>query len=130
MIFKNAVQSGFENYANSEGRSSRSAFWYWILFVVIIGLIAGLLDVILFGITSPYQNGPLGLVSGLVFLIPNICVSIRRLHDTDHSGWWLLISLTGIGILLLVFWYCTKGDETINRFGPPVTEPLARHLHG
>jgi uncharacterized membrane protein YhaH (DUF805 family) len=54
----------------------------------------------------------------LAVLLPGIAVSIRRLHDTDRSGWWLLIVLVPlVGAILLIVWYCTEGTRGPNRFG-------------
>ena len=58
----------------------------------------------------------------LAVLVPNITVTVRRLHDVDRSGWWMLIPMTIIGIIPYLYWVCKKGDEGENRFGP---EPLA-----
>ena len=65
--------------------------------------------------------GPYGLVVGifvLAVIIPHIAVGIRRLHDTDHSGWWLLMFLLPIiGPIVLLVFFCTEGDQGPNRFG-------------
>ncbi len=66
------------------------------------------------------------LIFDLVTLIPGLAVSTRRLHDTDRSGWWILISLTIIGIIPLIFWYATKGTEGGNRFGE---DPLLNEVN-
>jgi uncharacterized membrane protein YhaH (DUF805 family) len=58
----------------------------------------------------------------LLLLLPGVAVSVRRLHDLDRSGWWLLLTLTGIGIILLLIWDCMRGTPGPNRFGP---DPLA-----
>ena len=59
------------------------------------------------------------ILSNLVFLIPELSVSIRRLHDVNKSGLWILLSLTIIGIIPLFYFYCQKGDEGLNDFGSP-----------
>jgi uncharacterized membrane protein YhaH (DUF805 family) len=56
-------------------------------------------------------------------LVPAIAISVRRLHDVDRTGWWLLIKITIIGIVWVLFWYCNKGTTGRNRFG---ADPLAR----
>jgi uncharacterized membrane protein YhaH (DUF805 family) len=65
---------------------------------------------------------PLGMIWSIATFIPLLSVNVRRLHDVNRSGWWLLIELTVIGILLILFWCCKKGDEGENRFGP---KPIA-----
>ena len=52
-----------------------------------------------------------GNVFSLVTLVPSLSVSVRRLHDIDKSGWWLLVTLTGVGILLIIYWACLASDE-------------------
>jgi uncharacterized membrane protein YhaH (DUF805 family) len=58
----------------------------------------------------------------LVLLLPGLAVSARRLHDLDRTAWWLLLLLTGIGVILLIIWDCMRGTQGPNRFGP---DPLA-----
>jgi len=115
MNFTQAIQSGFGNYVTFSGRAPRSEYWYWALFTFVAQIVANVLDA---GIG-------MGLVSGLLslaLLLPSIAVGVRRLHDIDRTGWWLLIAFTGIGIILLIVWACIKGTEGANRFGP---DPLA-----
>lgn len=115
--FKNAIRDGFDRYAEFGGRSSRAQFWYWTLFAFILAVIAAILDGHLFGVTDPTRNGPLGTLVLLVMITPGLAVNIRRLHDIDKSGWWMLLTLTIIGNFLLIYWFCQKGDNAINRFG-------------
>jgi uncharacterized membrane protein YhaH (DUF805 family) len=69
---------------------------------------------------------PLSTIFSLAIFIPFISVSVRRLHDVNRSGWWLLIELTIIGLLFpILYWFCKKGDEGENRFGP---KPIAQTL--
>jgi uncharacterized membrane protein YhaH (DUF805 family) len=108
--FVEAIRSGFRNYATFSGRAPRSEFWYWTLFAAIATAAANMIDSVLFiGLVSP-------LVS-LLLLLPGVAVSVRRLHDLDRSGWWLLLTLTGIGIILLLIWDCMRGTPGPNRFG-------------
>ncbi len=70
------------------------------------------------------DNGPVSIVQSLAFLVPSISVSIRRLHDIDRSGWWLLLVLVPIiGWLVLLIWECTDGTSGTNRFGPDPKNP-------
>ncbi|ALX10224.1 hypothetical protein P350_01005 [Burkholderia cepacia JBK9] len=119
MGFSEAVRTVLNKYATFEGRARRAEYWYFTLLSVILSIVAqvigaggrdgGLITLLLLGI--------LCLVS-LALLIPGIAVSVRRLHDTGRSGWFLLIALIPIvgGILLLV-WMCSRGTEGPNRFG-------------
>jgi uncharacterized membrane protein YhaH (DUF805 family) len=112
MGFGQAISAGFSNYVNFSGRACRSEYWYWVLFVILADIVAGIIDYLL----------GMQIVSslfGLVTLLPGIAVSIRRLHDLDRTGWWILLALIPlIGWIILLIWYITKGTEGPNRFGP------------
>ncbi len=120
MDFPQAIAAGFQGYVRFTGRSSRSEYWFWVLFVLIVSAITGVLDAFLF----PGGNfGVFGPIWSLAILLPSIAVSVRRLHDIDKSGWWYLLWLVLIiGWILLIVWACRKGDEMQNRFG---SDPLA-----
>lgn len=119
MKFIEAVQICFKKYATFEGRAARSEYWYWVAFLAGVSIITGMLDQILF----PGARGePINTVVTLALLCPGIAVTARRLHDTNRSGWWQLITLTIVGIIPLLYWECKKGDAGENRFGP---DPLA-----
>jgi uncharacterized membrane protein YhaH (DUF805 family) len=113
MDFGQAITVGFQNYVNFNGRSQRSAFWWWIVFVWIVQIIAGIIDFVIFGTYAIYY------AAALVLLLPNIAVQARRLHDTDRSGWFMLLALIPIvGAIILLIWYCQRGTNGPNRFGP------------
>ena len=59
-----------------------------------------------------------GLIVDFGLCLPSIAVSVRRLHDIDRTGWWMLIAFTGVGLILLLIWDCIKGTRGANRFGP------------
>ena len=130
MKFATAVRTVlFKKYATFSGRASRSEYWWWTLAVVLASLVVSLIDAILFpyglaGATpgaepwSSNSEGPLSLVFGLAVLLPSFAVSIRRLHDVDKSGWWILIILVPlIGSLYLIYLYVLRGTAGPNRFG-------------
>ena len=112
MTFGEAVRSGFDHYATFDGRASRPAFWWWVLFAFLVGIAANLIDL---AIDAPVLSG---LVT-LGLLLPNLSVSIRRLHDANHTGWWILLYLTLIGVIVLLVFWLQQGDPEENRFGPP-----------
>ena len=117
MNFVDAIKSGFSNYVTFSGRANRPAYWYWVLFTVIGAIVAMIIDAAALG----YDVGgasPLTSIFDLVTFLPSLAVAARRLHDTDRTAWWLLIALTGIGSILLIVWFCFKGTEGPNRFGP------------
>jgi uncharacterized membrane protein YhaH (DUF805 family) len=115
MGFGQAISSGFNNYVNFNGRASRSEFWYWTLFAVLVGIVTQIIDAI---IGMPLTN----IIASLGLLLPGIAVAVRRLHDLDRTGWWLLLAFTGIGVIVLIIWDCMKGTDGPNRYGP---DPLA-----
>lgn len=79
-----------QKYADFTGRAPRAEFWWYVLGVVIASIIARIIDNILgMHVAGPY--GPLALIVGLGLLVPNIAVAVRRLHDTNRSGWWILV---------------------------------------
>lgn len=122
MGFGDAIKSGFSGYVKFSGRSSRSEYWYWVLFILLVQLVLGVIESAVLPITS---RGLLVGIFGLIVLLPNIAVSARRLHDIDKSGWWLLIGLIPIlGAIVLIVFFCLKGTDGENRFGP---DPLAAH---
>lgn len=98
MSFGEAVSDGFSKYAVFSGRSSRSAYWWWTLFYILIVIGASIIDAVI-GVPIVVA------LTWLAFIIPNLAVLVRRLHDTDHSGWWVLIGLIPLvgGIVLIVF---------------------------
>jgi len=119
--FGEAIGSGFRKYATFSGRASRSEFWYFQLFVVLMSLVAEVLDRPLFSSTEVF-NGPLSWIITVVTLIPTLAVGSRRLHDTERTGWLQLLILTVIGIIPLVVWWASRGTLGINRFG---ADPLS-----
>ena len=138
MGFGQSITTCFSKYATFAGRASRSEFWWWVLFVFILSFISNVLDG-LFDTTygAPLGSGeiPVGVIYtivSLVVLLPGISVAVRRLHDTDKSGWWWWLNiLCFIGtIVLIVFYLMDSGPD--NRYGaspkgghipPPVLPP-------
>ena len=128
MSFTEAVSSVLGKYATFSGRARRSEYWWWVLFLLLVGFVAGLIDAMViapmlgFSSSDSLAGQPLSLIITLALLIPGLAVSVRRLHDIDKSGWWLLISLIPlIGLLLLIYFAVQPGTEGPNRFGPPVS---------
>ena len=120
MNFTQAITSNFKRYVDFNGRSARSEYWWWVLMVFIIDIVFTLLEMIVGGPGSSMYgiiNGLNGLVSLALFL-PGLAVAIRRLHDTNRSGWWvLLVFAIIIGWIFLIVWYATKGTVGDNKFG-------------
>lgn len=111
-------------YAKFDGRASRSEYWYFILFYLILSFIVALIDTFvlnpMMGVTpvDSAQGGILQIIVALALLVPSIALAIRRLHDTGKSGWWLLIALIPvIGALVLLYFYVVDSESGTNRFG-------------
>ena len=108
-----------ERYAQFQGRAGRAEYWWFVLANFIVVLVLNVLGraSTLFSIVSA--------IYGLALLIPGIAVAIRRLHDTNRSGWWILIGLIPlVGFIILIVFLATEGDRTQNQYGP-LPPPLA-----
>lgn len=103
-----------KNYVNFEGRARRKEYWFYTLAIFITIIIAMILDNIL---------GTGFLLYAIVVLgtfLPSLAVGIRRLHDTNRSGWWYLICLIPlIGPILLIIWLASETTREANQWGPP-----------
>jgi uncharacterized membrane protein YhaH (DUF805 family) len=120
MTFQQAVKSCFAKYATFSGRSTRSEYWYWVLFATLGSLVALIIDTSVLGF-DPSGVSPISGIFDLVILLPGITVAARRLHDMDRTAWWLLVTFTGIGAIVLMVWFCFPGTGGPNRFGPDPT---------
>ena len=117
MSFVEAISSCFRNYASFSGRAVRSEYWYWYLFAAIVLIVFGAIDKSLY---PGLAMGPFSYVSmavGLALILPSLAVLVRRLHDIDRTGWWVLIGPTFIGTLVPIYWACLPGTSGSNRFG-------------
>lgn len=112
--FGEAFRLFWSNYGNFTGRSPRSAFWWWVLWALVIGAGAAMLDYLFIDMTL--QVTPFNWLWNLVTVVPSLALGARRLHDTGRSGWWQLVALTGVGIILLIVWWCQPSDPGPNRY--------------
>jgi uncharacterized membrane protein YhaH (DUF805 family) len=131
MNMKEAVTSVvIKKYATIEGRASRSEYWWFTLFYVLASVLSDVLDAVLgwqFGEPDPFgqQPGVLNSLFLLAILIPFICVTARRLHDVNRSGWWQLIPFTIIGLIPFFYWLVKKPkDDEQGRENKWGTNPL------
>ena len=111
--------AALKKYAVFSGRARRSEYWYFVLFYILIFVGLAIVD----WMTGSFDAGSsIGLLTGiftLAMLIPSISVGVRRLHDTDRSGWWLLILLVPlIGTIVLIVFCAQDSQASGNRFGP------------
>ena len=104
MNFGQAISVCLSKYATFTGRATRSEFWWFFLFQILISIAAGMLGDVVGGLVS------------LALLLPALAVGTRRLHDIGKSGWWQLIMLTVIGLLVLIYWWVQPTDEGGNSY--------------
>jgi uncharacterized membrane protein YhaH (DUF805 family) len=108
-----------KKYAVFSGRSRRKEYWYFVLFVVIINIVLNLLDGLIGTYDRSTGTGLLTSIFNLAVLIPSIAVSVRRLHDIDRTGWWVLIELVPlIGWIVLLVFHVQDITPGTNRYGP------------
>ena len=102
--FVAAIKKGFKGYVVWNARSTRSEYWWWVLFTLIVGIVATIIDTVVFG-SEGMGAGLLSIIATIALFLPGLSLVVRRLHDTDRSGWWFWISLIPIvgGIILIVF---------------------------
>jgi len=112
----------WKRYTDFKGRSSRPAYWWPFLATPIIVLLLGGVSASVLG-TASDEMGPLESIYILAWLCPSIALYVRRLHDIGRSGWWSLIALTGVGVIVLIVWACRPGEDKANAWGPPLGDP-------
>jgi uncharacterized membrane protein YhaH (DUF805 family) len=116
--FGGSIALCFNRYVQFSGRAPRAEYWYFVLFMALIGFGAGLVDAV-------WLNGRqiFSTIVDLAIFLPALSVYVRRLHDLDRSGWcyWLVL-VPVIGWVILFIWIVSRGTRGANRFGP---DPLA-----
>jgi uncharacterized membrane protein YhaH (DUF805 family) len=115
VTFTQSIAHGFRNFANSAGRASRSEYWYWTLFSLLIDVVSLAADRAFFP-TSEW--GPIGIATSLWLLLPSVAVSMRRLHDINRTGYWVLLVFTIVGLIPIIIWALQKGTDGDNDYGP------------
>jgi uncharacterized membrane protein YhaH (DUF805 family) len=101
-----------KKYAVFSGRARRTEYWMFVLFNFLIGFALGFIE--------GFFGGPgiIGMLYSLAVLIPGIAVGVRRLHDTNRSGWWLLIALIPlIGLIVLIVFFASDSQVEENKYG-------------
>jgi uncharacterized membrane protein YhaH (DUF805 family) len=107
----------WRRYTDFQGRSSRPAYWWALLISGIVVFVLGGISASIWDLDTN-DTGPLEGIYLLAYLIPSIALGVRRLHDIGRSGKWILIALTGVGILLLLFWAFSRSWPEDNKWGP------------
>jgi uncharacterized membrane protein YhaH (DUF805 family) len=112
MGFGEAVSVCFKKSFVWEGRASRAEFWWFELAQLLILVAAAIIDQII-------GTGVLYIIAAIALILPAIAVLVRRLHDTDRTGWWFWIYLLPvIGLIVILVFTLTGGDEGDNKYGP------------
>lgn len=127
MNFGQAISSYWRNYANFKGRSSKRAYWWTVLFLLLAGFAVSILfpgqttAVEIMGqMVDVRENSAMENLWSLATIIPSLALSVRRLHDIGKSGhnlWFVLIPL--VGAIMLLVWYLRAGDANENQYGAP-----------
>ena len=115
------VLTSLKDFIKFNGRSCRTESRYFLIFNIIIGLTAGLIDMMM-GFTIEIIPGiPTLILSEItrgILILPNVSLVIRRLHDINKSGWWMLLFFTIVGIIPMLYWlYFKEGDKSENIYG-------------
>ncbi len=136
MGFGQSIRTCFSKYATFSGRASRSEFWWFYLFLVIVGIVLSVIDNVT-GLTmgsstftvneTVYDAGGVGILSSifsLATILPFLAVAARRLHDAGHSGLWLiwgflLSFLCLIGLIILIVFWCQRSQPGETKYGLP-----------
>ncbi len=113
-------QMALKRYAEFNGRSRRKEYWMFTLYNIVITMVlyvAGLLLLMRGSIAMVFFG--LAIIYWLAVLVPGLAVCVRRLHDIDKSGWFILVSLIpAVGGIILLVLLCLDGTPGDNRFGP------------
>jgi uncharacterized membrane protein YhaH (DUF805 family) len=106
-----------KKYTVFTGRARRREYWMFVLFNIIISVVLSIIDRV---IGNPEMGlGILGTLYALAVLVPSLAVGVRRLHDTNRSGWWLLIGLIPcIGFIVLIIFTVQDSQAGDNQYGP------------
>ena len=115
------VLTSLKDFIKFNGRSCRTESRYFLIFNIIIGVSAGLIDMLM-GFTIEIIPGvPTLILSEItrgILILPNTSLIIRRLHDIKKSGWWMLLFVTIVGIIPMFYWlYFKEGDQYENNYG-------------
>jgi len=116
-------------YADFKGRATRSEYWYFVLFSIIIAIILGTVDNLLINpllgiqpLVEKAHTGLLGTLFSIGTLVPSFALALRRLHDIGKSGWWVLAGIIPIvnfiGVFVLLFFFIKDSQPGSNAYGP------------
>lgn len=100
------------------GRSRRTEYWMFVLINILVAIAIALMDLMLGTVDEQTQTGTFSTLYSLVVFLPTLALTVRRLHDTGRSGWWVLISLIPIlGVIVLLVFMVLDGEAGDNDYG-------------
>ena len=118
MSFGESVKTCFQKYVTFKGRARRSEYWWFCLLNFIAGIVTVVLDYQMGTINIELGLGALSGLYSLIVFLPGLAVSVRRLHDTGHSGWYYLLTFIPIlGALFLLYFFVSDSAPEENRYG-------------
>lgn len=116
MNFSQAINTCFSKYVTWQGRAPRSEYWWFFLFTMLIGIVFAMFVTLAIGLNA--ETIGLMYLPTLVTFLPSLSVLVRRLHDTNRSGWWYwLILVPLVGPIIMLVWMCSKGTVGPNDYG-------------
>jgi uncharacterized membrane protein YhaH (DUF805 family) len=118
ILFYNAIKNCTLKYYSFNGRAIRSEYWIWTILTAIVSTLLFSIDISIGMYIGESDEGLLSTFFQIIILLPSLTVSVRRLHDVNKSGWWILIWFTVIGIIPLIYWHCCKSFQETNKYGP------------
>lgn len=123
-----AYKKFWSNYANFNGRTSRADYWWTFLANFLVGVVIGFVCGFISGLTGA-SNGEVSLgiptllssIYSFVILVPSIAIGVRRLHDINKSGWYLLMGLIPlVGTIIILVYYLSNSVNTNNKYGQQI----------
>lgn len=106
-----------KKYATFSGRARRTEYWMFVLVNLLVSIALGVGDAVL-GTATDDGTGILGSIYALGVLLPSIAVGVRRLHDMNKSGWWMLLAIVPLVNVVLLVFFVQQGTVGPNRYGP------------
>jgi len=108
-----------KQYAVFKGRARRKEYWFFALFNLIVSIVLTVVDYMTGSLDPELGVGLLSGIYSLAILIPSLAVTVRRLHDTDRTGWWVLIAfIPFIGAIVLLVFMLLDSKPGDNQHGP------------
>jgi uncharacterized membrane protein YhaH (DUF805 family) len=110
VLFTEAVRVCLNKYVTFSGRARRSEYWWFALLAGCVNLIATIVD--------KAAGTSIFAFAGLALILPQLAVGVRRLHDTNRSGWWYLLAFVPFGAVVILVFMCQDSAPVVNTYGP------------